>query len=78
MAAGAPDKKTLKLSTPTPRSWAGALLQLYTFRDRTFYEALEAIAGMACEMSSRLLSEAEQGTPGLETGETLAPKIAAR
>ena len=50
-AADQPARKTVKLSTPNAEKLGWRICcQLYTFRDRSFYEALEAIAGMGVRL----------------------------
>ena len=74
-AADHPAGKKARLSTPNAekRGWR-ICCQLYTFRDRSFYEALEVIANMGVRRVEPAfflpLSKAE---PGLKTGESLPP-----
>jgi sugar phosphate isomerase/epimerase len=70
-----PAAKKAKLSTPHAEKLGWRLCcQLYTFRDRSFYEALEVIAGLGVRRVEPCfflpLSKVE---PGLKTSESLPP-----
>jgi sugar phosphate isomerase/epimerase len=65
----------VKLSTPQAEKIGWRLsCGLYTFRDRSFYEALEVIAGLGirCVEPAFFLS-LSKGQPELKTNESLAP-----
>ena len=53
-AADRPDRKKLKLSTPNAEKLGWRICcQLYTFRDRTFYEAIEVVSGLGVRLVER-------------------------
>jgi sugar phosphate isomerase/epimerase len=74
-AADQPGNKRVKLSTPNAEKLGWRICcQLYTFRDRSFYEALEVLSGIGVrwvEPAFFLLLSKEE--PSLKTGESLAP-----
>jgi len=69
-------RQKVKLSTPHAEKLGWRLCcQLYTFRDRTFYEAIEVISGMGvrCVEPAFFLPLSKE-QPGLKTGESLTPE----
>jgi sugar phosphate isomerase/epimerase len=75
-AAGPPADKPAKLSTPNAAQLGWRLCcQLYTFRDRTFYEALEVIAGMGVRLvEPAFFLPLSKERKDLKTGESLSPE----
>jgi sugar phosphate isomerase/epimerase len=67
--------KAAKLSTPKAEKLGWRVCcQLYTFRDRSFYEALDILAGMGvCRVEPAYFLPLSKEHPDLKTGETLAP-----
>lgn len=75
-AADAPVRKPARLSTPNAQKLGWRICcQLYTFRDRSFYEALEVIGdlGIRCVEPCFFLPLSKE-RPDLKTGESLAPE----
>lgn len=75
-ARGAKEGKT-ELSTPNARKMGWRIAcQLYTFRDRSFYEALEVISslGIRCVEPCFFLP-LDKKRPDLKTGESLRPDV---
>jgi sugar phosphate isomerase/epimerase len=74
-AASAAERKTVKLSTPNAEKLGWRICcQLYTFRDRTFYEALEVLAGLGVRnVEPAFFLKLSKERPDLKTGESLAP-----
>lgn len=73
--AGAAKKQKVKLSTPRAAKigWRIAC-QLYTFRDRSFYEALDAIAVLGIRnVEPCFFLPLSKERPGLMTSEALSP-----
>ena len=76
-AAAAPAAKPFKSSTPNAekRGWR-LCCQLYTFRDRSFYEALDVIAGMGIGLvEPAFFLPLSKEHPDLKTSEALAPEM---
>ncbi len=73
-AASAPAQKTVKLSTPNAEKLGWRICcQLYTFRDRTFYEALEVIADLGMRnVEPCFFLPLSQERKDLKTGESLS------
>ena len=74
-AAEAPAAKPVKLSTPNAEKlgWHIAC-QLYTFRDRSFYEALTVIGGMGVQcVEACFFLPLSKERPDLKTCEALSP-----
>jgi len=67
--------KPAKLSTPKAEKIGWRICcQLYTFRDRSFYEALEVIAGMGVRrVEPAFFLPLSKERPDLKTGESLSP-----
>jgi len=67
--------KAAKLSTPKAEKIGWRICcQLYTFRDRSFYEALEVIAGMGVRrVEPAFFLPLSKEQPNLKTGESLPP-----
>jgi sugar phosphate isomerase/epimerase len=67
--------KKAKLSTPNAEKLGWRICcQLYTFRDRSFYEALEVIAGMGVlRVEPCFFLPLSKEEPGLKTSESLSP-----
>jgi sugar phosphate isomerase/epimerase len=74
-AAEAPVGKPAKLSTPKAEQLGWRLCcQLYTFRDRSFYEALDTVAVLGvCRVEPAYFLPLSQERKDLKTGETLSP-----
>jgi len=74
-AADRPAAKKAKLSTPNAEKLGWHLCcGLYTFRDRSFYEALEVLAGMGVRrVEPCFFLPLSKNEPGLKTSESLAP-----
>jgi sugar phosphate isomerase/epimerase len=74
-AAEPPARKAVKLSTPNAEKLGWRICcQLYTFRDRSFYEALEVIAGMGVSrVEPAFFLPLSKEHPDLKTGESLLP-----
>jgi sugar phosphate isomerase/epimerase len=75
--AGAAKKQKIKLSTPRAEKigWRMAC-QLYTFRDRSFYEALDAIAALGIRnVEPCFFLPLDKERPDLKTSETLSPGL---
>ena len=68
-------KKTVKLSTPNAEKLGWRLCcELYTFRDRSFYEALEVIAGLGLQcVEPGFFLPLSKERPDLKTSESLSP-----
>jgi len=74
---GAGKKQKTKLSTPRARKigWRIAC-QLYTFRDRSFYEALDVIAGLGIrDVEPCFFLPLDKERPDLKTSELLSPTL---
>lgn len=74
---GAAKKQKVKLSTPRAEKigWRIAC-QLYTFRDRSFYEALEAISSLGIRnVEPCFFLPLDKERPGLMTSESLSPNL---
>jgi sugar phosphate isomerase/epimerase len=67
--------KKHKLSTPNAEKLGWRICcQLYTFRDRSFYEALEVISGMGVlRVEPCFFLPLSKEEPGLKTSESLSP-----
>jgi sugar phosphate isomerase/epimerase len=67
--------KRAKLSTPKAEKLGWRVsCALYTFRDRTFYEALEVLAGLGvCLVEPAFFLPLSKEQPGLKTSEALSP-----
>jgi sugar phosphate isomerase/epimerase len=67
--------KKVKLSTPNAEKLGWLLsCQMYTFRDRSFYEALDVLAGIGVRrVEPAFFLPLDKAQPGLKTGESLAP-----
>lgn len=65
----------VKLSTPNAEKLGWRLsCQLYTFRDRSFYEAMEIIAGLGiCNVEPAFFLPLSKEQPDLKTSESLTP-----
>jgi sugar phosphate isomerase/epimerase len=74
-AADRPGIKRVKLSTPNAEKLGWRICcQLYTFRDRSFYEALEVLSGIGVRwVEPAFFLPLSKEQPGLKTGESLAP-----
>lgn len=75
--AGAAKKQKIKLSTPRAEKigWRMAC-QLYTFRDRSFYEALDVIAALGIRnVEPCFFLPLDKERPDLKTSETLSPGL---
>jgi sugar phosphate isomerase/epimerase len=74
-AAEQPAKKKTKLSTPNAEKLGWRICcQLYTFRDRSFYEALDVLSGIGVRLvEPAFFLPLDKEQPGLKTGESLAP-----
>lgn len=74
-AAEPPARKRVKLNTPNAEKLGWQLCcQLYTFRDRSFYQALEVIAAMGLQrVEPAFFLPLSKEDSGLKTGESLAP-----
>ena len=74
-AAERPAGKKAKLSTPNAEKLGWRLCcGIYTFRDRSFYEALEVIAGMGVRhVEPCFFLPLDKAQPDLKTSESLAP-----
>lgn len=75
--ADAAKKQKFKLSTPHAKKigWPIAC-QLYTFRDRSFYEALKAIAALGIRnVEPCFFLPLDKERPGLMTSESLSPSL---
>ena len=74
-AAARPGAKPAALSSPNAEKLGWRLCcQLYTFRDRSFYEALEVIAGMGIRLvEPAFFLPLSKESPDLKTGESLPP-----
>jgi sugar phosphate isomerase/epimerase len=76
-AAGTAARQPTKLATPKAEKLGWRLCcQLYTFRDRTFYEALEAISGIGVRLvEPAFFLPLSKEHPDLKTGESLSPEM---
>ena len=74
-AAEAPAPKPARLSTPNAEKLGWRLCcQLYTFRDRSFYEALTVIRGMGVRLvEPAFFLPLSKERPDLKTSEALSP-----
>ena len=74
-AADAPAVRAAKLSTPKAEELGWRLCcQLYTFRDRTCYEALEVLAGLGVRaVEPAFFLPLSKEHPDLKTSEVLSP-----
>ncbi len=74
-AAERPAGKKARLSTPNAEKLGWRLCcGIYTFRDRSFYEALEVLAGLGVRrVEPCFFLPLSKDEPGLKTGESLAP-----
>jgi sugar phosphate isomerase/epimerase len=75
--AGAAKKQKVKISTPRAQKigWRIAC-QLYTFRDRSFYEALDAISSLGIRnVEPCFFLPLDKERPGLMTSESLSPDL---
>ena len=74
-AADQPVRKRVKLSTPNAEKLGWRICcQLYTFRDRSFYEALEVLAGMGVSrVEPAFFLPLSKEHPELKTSESLTP-----
>ncbi len=74
-AADHPVPRAAKLSTPNAEKLGWRICcQLYTFRDRSFYEALEVIAGLGVRrVEPAFFLPLSKEHPELKTSEALAP-----
>ena len=74
-AADRPGIKRVKLSTPNAEKLGWRICcQLYTFRDRSFYETLEVLSGIGVRLvEPAFFLPLSKEQPGLKTGESLAP-----
>ncbi len=74
-AAEGPAEKKARLSTPNAERLGWRLCcGIYTFRDRSFYEALDVLAGMGVRrVEPAFFLPLSKDEPGLKTGESLAP-----
>ena len=68
-------RKRIKLSTPNAEKMGWRLCSsVYTFRDRSFYETLQVVAGMGvCRVEPAFFLPLDKAQPGLKTGESLPP-----
>ena len=76
-AADSPIAKPFKSSTPKAEKLGWRLCcQLYTFRDRSFYEALDVIAGMGIGLvEPAFFLPLSKEHPDLKTSEALTPEM---
>jgi sugar phosphate isomerase/epimerase len=74
-AAEQPGNHRVILSTPNAEKLGWRICcQLYTFRDRSFYEALEVLSGIGVRrVEPAFFLPLSKEQPGLKTGESLAP-----
>jgi sugar phosphate isomerase/epimerase len=74
-AAESPTAKPVKLSTPDAEKLGWRVCcQLYTFRDRSFYEALAVIGGMGVRLvEPAFFLPVSKERPDLKTSEALSP-----
>jgi sugar phosphate isomerase/epimerase len=74
-AAAQPERKTIRLSTPNAEKLGWQICcGLYTFRDRSFYEALEVLAALGVRrVEPAFFLPLSKQDPGLKTGESLSP-----
>jgi len=74
-AAESTRRRKVKLSTPKAEQLGWRLCcQLYTFRDRSFYEALDVLAGMGVQrVEPAFFLPLSKEEPDLKTGESLSP-----
>jgi sugar phosphate isomerase/epimerase len=74
-AADQPARKIVKLSTPNAEKIGWRICcGIYTFRDRSFYEALEVLANMGVgRVEPAFFLPLSKEQPSLKTGESLAP-----
>ena len=77
VGAEAEDKQKIKLSTPRAEKIGWRLAcQLYTFRDRSFYEALDAIAALGIRnVEPCFFLPLSKEKPDLKTNESLSPDL---
>lgn len=70
-------RKTVKLSTPNAEKLGWRLTcQMYTFRDRTFYEGLDVLAGLGVRLvEPGYFLPLAKDRPGLTTCEKLSPEM---
>jgi sugar phosphate isomerase/epimerase len=75
--ADAAKKRKIKLSTPRARKMGWRIAcQLYTFRDRSFYEALDAIAALGIRyVEPCFFLPLDKERPDLKTSEMLSPNM---
>jgi len=76
-AAESSSRKKVKLSTPNAEKLGWRIgIEMYTFRDRTFYEALEVISNIGVRLvePGYFLPLAKEH-PGLTTSEALSPDM---
>jgi sugar phosphate isomerase/epimerase len=75
--AAEPAPKKAKLGTPNAEKLGWHLCcQMYTFRDRSFYEALDVLAGMGVRLvEPGFFLPLSKDHPGLTTSEALAPDM---
>ena len=76
-AADSSARKKVKLGTPNAEKLGWRLcLQMYTFRDRGFYEALPVIADLGVRLvEPGFFLPLSKDRPGLTTSEALAPDV---
>ena len=76
-AAEGAGRKKVKLGTPNAEKLGWRIsCQVYTFRDRTFYESLDVLAGMGVRLvEPGFFLPLAKEHPGLTTSEKLSPEM---
>ena len=75
VSVGAAKTRKVKITTPKAKKIGWDLaVQLYTFRDRSFYEALDVLAGIGVRhVEPAFFLPLSKEQPDLKTGESLSP-----